>query len=109
MLLEITPVDDPFGFSLLGEIDMATSPALNSALSAAMEVHLPVTLDMSDVSFLDSSGLRVILTCAIRHASNGSVTVVIQDPSPAVKRVIEILGVEGIHQLHVTTTADHHG
>jgi anti-sigma B factor antagonist len=107
--LEITALKDPFGLSLSGEIDMVTAPELHSALWAAMEADRPVTLDMKEVSFIDSSGFRAILTCALRGASNGSVAVVIQNPSPAVARVIEILGIDCVPQIRLSGTADRDG
>ena len=46
----------------VGELDLATAPALDEALRAAFESAARiVTLDLREVAFMDSSGLRLIL------------------------------------------------
>jgi anti-anti-sigma factor len=48
---------------LKGELDMASAPLLESALSDACSAEAPkdLVLDMSGVEFIDSSGLKAIL------------------------------------------------
>jgi anti-anti-sigma factor len=70
-----------------GEIDMA---CVAEFLDAVRSMHGdgPVCLRMTDVSFMDSSGLHALLTLA--H-ENGPVHLL--SPTPLVRRVIAILGV----------------
>ncbi|MEZ5259004.1 MAG: STAS domain-containing protein [Ilumatobacteraceae bacterium] len=56
--LEITPSDE--GFILVGEVDAHTAPQLKEAV-AGREASV-VVLDISGVTFMDSSGLRVVIT-----------------------------------------------
>jgi anti-anti-sigma factor len=44
-----------------GELDLAAADQLNQALVAAEESDLPILLDMSGVTFIDSSGLKVVV------------------------------------------------
>ena len=44
-----------------GEIDMTTAPGLREALGAASQVSAQVVLDLTSVTFLDSSGIAVVL------------------------------------------------
>lgn len=55
--------------SVSGELDLATAPALEEALSAAFrdgaaeEVKV-LSIDLSDVGFVDASGVRAVCRCA---------------------------------------------
>jgi anti-sigma B factor antagonist len=97
--LEIIRTKDPSGFRLIGEIDMASAPMLQEALLVALSEGGPVTVDMKDVTFIDSSGLKVIVACAAETASNEPVTV--KDPSAIVRRALEVFGMEQIPGLRV--------
>lgn len=85
MELQITPIDE--GFRLEGELDITTADDLSQLLRDATDGH-PLVLDFSKVSFMDSSGLRALLERAGR--SDGKSPVVIVDPSPQVRRVLDI-------------------
>ena len=62
MQLEIIETDD--GFRLKGELDMATAGDLSEVLRTASGRADPMVLDLSEVSFMDSSGLRALLDAA---------------------------------------------
>jgi anti-sigma B factor antagonist len=51
---------EPPVLAVAGEIDMATAPRLRSALAAAAAQHDRFTLDLTDVTYLDSAGIRVL-------------------------------------------------
>ena len=92
-VFELSPLVNGKGLRLAGELDLAAAPRLTEALvdfasSAKDEVHL----DLTEVSFLDSSGLRVILALARSRAGNGSV--VLLDPTAAIMRILEIAGID---------------
>jgi anti-anti-sigma factor len=77
------------GWTLTGEVDAHTAPSLAVAMA-----ELPpglTTLDMSGVSFMDSSGLRVLMEATARARDSGG-DLVVARPSPAVARLIEISG-----------------
>ena len=85
--LEISATAD--GWTLSGEVDAHTAPTLAAALD-----ELPagvVMLDMAGVSFMDSSGLRVLMEATTR-ARDGGGDLVVASPSPAVARLVEISG-----------------
>ena len=96
--LEIIRTKDPSGFRLIGEIDMATAPMLQEALLVALSEGGPVTVDMKDVTFIDSSGLKVFVACAAETASN---ELMVKDPSAIVRRALEVFGMEQIPGLRV--------
>jgi anti-sigma B factor antagonist len=87
-------IERPTGdhFVVSGEIDCSTSEELARAL-ASVPVDIDVRVDMSDVDFMDSSGLRVLVETWIRHESAAH-PVQILDPSRVVRRLIEISGLD---------------
>jgi anti-anti-sigma factor len=48
--------------TLVGELDMAAAPTLERRLAQLQNDHTPVRIDLSRVEFIDSSGLRVLIT-----------------------------------------------
>jgi anti-sigma B factor antagonist len=79
-----------------GEIDVATSPILREQLASLVERGArDCTIDIADVSFVDSSGLGVLVGIYKRLAeADGAVHVV--GAQPAVRKVFEITGLEAI-------------
>ena len=75
-----------------GEIDLATSPELRSALTAE-EAQAPlIVLDLREVSFIDSSGLGVIVGQQKRSQEDGHRFSVAVDRSSAVQRILDLSG-----------------
>lgn len=75
-----------------GDIDLATSRELGSQLGEiAGEPGVAAVLDLSDVSFLDSVGLGVILKAAGRFRRQAKRLVIVVPPGPAL-RLIELSG-----------------
>jgi anti-anti-sigma factor len=72
---------------LKGELDCATAPQLEGSLRE-LGGHT-VTIDFSDVTFMDSSGIRVL---AARWRTHGPDSVVVRGVQPAQMRVLEITG-----------------
>ena len=75
-----------------GEVDVRSAPNLSQALDALIDQGAKlIVLDASDVEFLDSSGLRVIVATGIR-LSNAGGRLLIEGMSGAVQRVLEVSG-----------------
>jgi len=75
-----------------GEIDMETAEQLERVLDEVIaKGALLVTLDLEEVDFLDSSGLRVILGASQKlSAQDGQL--LLEGASSAVERVLEVTG-----------------
>jgi anti-sigma B factor antagonist len=56
-------VADAVVVEVIGEVDLATAPKLADAIGAVPEPTRRVVVDISEVSFLDSSGLHTLLRC----------------------------------------------
>jgi anti-anti-sigma factor len=101
---EITPIADGTGLKLVGELDVATTPELTKALCDSAP-HDPHTLDLSELTFVDSCGIHAILSLA--KTVNGNGPLVLLNPTEGVSRVLEILGLDkhaGIQVVRVGTS-----
>jgi anti-anti-sigma factor len=78
-----------------GEIDMSTADDLRTAIEDALG-HRPETLvvDLSDVAFVDSTGVRVLLTGDTRARAN-DVRYLLIRAREEVHRVFEVCGLDG--------------
>lgn len=76
--------------TLSGDLDSHTAPLLDEALTD-IGAGADVTIEMADVGFVDSSGLRVVIEAHRRHQEASS-RLVLRAPSAAVARVVEITG-----------------
>jgi anti-anti-sigma factor len=76
-----------------GDIDMAGGPLLESSI-LQREPDSPVVIDLADVFFIDSSGLRSLLDAA-RRARARDTDVVLRSIGPEVARLLEITGTTG--------------
>ena len=88
---EITPIPDGTGLKLVGELDLATTPELTKAL-LGLSRHDTYTLDLSELTFVDSCGIHAILSLA--KSVNGNGPLVLLNPTEAVSRVLEILDLD---------------
>lgn len=79
---------------LEGELDIATAPQADEELRRA-EADGPhrLTLDLSALSFMDSTGLRLVVAAEQRAKESGRELYVARGPE-AVQRVFELTGVE---------------
>ena len=79
---------------LSGELDIATAPALEAAVDAALQRGAECLLiDLSNISFVDSSGLRLFIILNERSANEGWTLRLIR-PSGASMSVFRLTGAE---------------
>lgn len=77
-----------------GELDVATAPALReSFLGVLNQDEVPdLVVDARAISFVDSSGIAVLLMAARRWTAEQR-RLTLRAPSPQLVRVIDLLGV----------------
>ena len=83
--------------ALAGEIDLYTAPRLQSELAAALASGEPARLvvDMSAVEFCDSTGMNVLLA-AHRRATEQGGSLELGGPRPAVRKILQVTGLETV-------------
>jgi anti-anti-sigma factor len=85
---------------VIGELDLVTSPQLKDRLAALIDEEPRLVLDLTGVTFFDSSALNVVIHAQRLADEHGFELGVI--PSAAVSRVIELTGVSE----HLTVLPD---
>jgi anti-anti-sigma factor len=79
-----------------GELDLGTVPILDGHLSSLEQDGVKaIILDLRDLSFIDSTGLRALLDASSRAANDGHRLAIVGAPDPA-RRLLEITGTERI-------------
>jgi anti-sigma B factor antagonist len=96
-LLRVTPVTGDHGhcLALEGELDLATVPILMESLEASeREDESVVALDLTELSFLDASGLKAILNAHRRAIRRGEPGLVLLNPSHDIRRLLELTAID---------------
>ena len=92
--VDIAQRDGGIEVALAGEIDLSTVEELQERLETALEEDPRlIVLDLRQVSFLDSSGLRVILRLNKRQEEGGGRLVLVRG-GRRVARVLEVTGTD---------------
>ena len=90
--IEVADTTSPTTVVLTGEIDVSTSNRVREALIAISNSgETSVVVDMTNVTFMDSTGLAALVGPLKRFRSlNGQI--VLRSPSKGVLKVLEITG-----------------
>jgi anti-sigma B factor antagonist len=85
---------DSVRISLSGELDISTSPSLEKALED-IESDRPdqLVIDLRDLAFIDSTGLRVLVNADARAREAGRRLTIVRG-STAVERVFSVTGLD---------------
>jgi stage II sporulation protein AA (anti-sigma F factor antagonist) len=88
--------------TLRGEHDLSTATALRNALGDVFDAGSAVVVDLSDVTFMDSSTLNAILYGSERALTDDQHRfAVVLPPGPSVaRRVLELTGVDRVLAIH---------
>jgi anti-sigma B factor antagonist len=91
---------------LTGELDIATSPRLRAALSSPADGSVLVILDLSELTFIDATGLSAILSAHDQLRETDRRLVLTPGPR-AVQKLFEITGTESELDFLRTPDANH--
>lgn len=96
--MEVRPaaLGGPPGLAVTGEVDMSTAAALEAAVDAAVRASDGAfAIDLTDVAFLDSSGINVLMRARSALGRQDRAVVLICPPGP-VLRVLRAVGIDGL-------------
>jgi anti-sigma B factor antagonist len=102
LALSTRTLDDPAGgdgpiralVTVSGEVDLETAPQLGDhALAALKDVSVHLVLDLRGVTFMDSTGLKVLLATAHRVDLAGGSLVLVAATRP-VHRILTLTGLD---------------
>ena len=101
---------DPTGFSisisdrdgravvvLRGELDLATAPDLEAALNERLDTGQDVAVDLRELDFMDSTGLRVLVSAHARVQDTDQSFVIVRPlPGAPIERILAVAGVASV-------------
>ena len=80
-----------------GELDVTVVPTVLSRVPEMLEGASGVVLDLTDVTFCDSSGIRLVDRLARECSRAGAVFRVVAPPGSAGRRILDLVGLaEGL-------------
>jgi anti-sigma B factor antagonist len=90
---------------LEGELDIGTMELLTEPLDAAVAASGPIFIDLSALTFIDSSGIRELVRAAVELETHGLCPLLhINDGEVA--RALEVVGLHTLPNVHII---DHRG
>ncbi len=100
--LRVQRHDDRAVVHISGEVDLATCPQLRDVLAELVDrgVH-HLIVDLEQVSFLDSSGIGVLIGVLRRLREHGG-SLHLTAPRPHVRRVLELTGITTLLPTYAT-------
>ena len=81
--------------ALSGEVDVLSAPALAAELPALLDGTGAVVLDLSDVTFFDSSGVRLVDQVARACAARPLRWRIVSPPGSTNRRLLDLVGMVG--------------
>jgi anti-anti-sigma factor len=89
-----SPVDRAIVLELSGELDLASAPlAEEQLLSVEFEQQRIIVLDLRRLTFMDSTGIALIVRLGRRARGRGARLVVVKGPQQ-VQRILQLTGVD---------------
>jgi anti-anti-sigma factor len=85
--------DETVRLTLLGDLDLATADALRARLAELKAAERPVRLDLSNLAFIDSSGVQALLVALTDARWHGWHLEVAPEVSRSVERAAQIVGI----------------
>ena len=85
---------------MVGELDLATSAILIERVSPLAAEEGDLRLDLSELVFIDSSGIRSLLILSESLGSRGLLVLV--SPAEPVLRTLELVGIEQAENIQIS-------
>ena len=84
--------------STYAALDLSAAVEFASTASSVLDGDGELVLDMTDLAFMDSSGVRALLEVAMRTYRG----VALRRPQPIVRKVLDITGIVGRYGIRVS-------
>ena len=98
--LKADSVHLPPAVVLTGEMDIATVEAFQKAIGPSLERGGTVVVDMTNLDFMDSSGVHALIGAARQLDGRGCLFLHgVHDP---VQRLLDIVGIPAVENIHMT-------
>lgn len=102
--VDITTDGDVVVACLRGEIDLANARAIGSLVTGAVPNEAAgVVLDLSDVTYLDSSGVHLVFDLSERVASRQQRLALVVPENARIRRVLDLVNVSAVLPVAATS------
>lgn len=97
--MELLSIEQGRAIRLAGELDMSNESELDGVLQAAVEQGGAILVDLSELTFMDSTGISAFLRAAVSLRGRGCL--ILHGEQHRVGRVLDLVRVDGsIPNLH---------
>jgi len=98
MKLDVTTNGTAANIVISGKLSVATSPDLEEAVQGLPAQTKDITMDLTDLEYISSAGLRVLVSTQKLVTSRGG-NLVLQHPCDEVSEVFEMTGLSDVFTL----------
>lgn len=88
-------------FRLAGELDLAGQNAFAEALSEEIGLEGDLTLDLSELTFIDSAGIQALIRAADNLKDRGRL--ILRAPGKTVMRVFDLVRLDTAPNMQIST------
>lgn len=100
MTTSVTERTEATVLTVAGDVDLATAPALENAIDAALAAKpTALVIDLAAVSFLASAGMAVLVGA---HKRAGDTRIAVVADGPATSRQLKVTSLDQVFALHPT-------
>lgn len=86
-----------------GDIDLGTAPALREAAVAAVPNNCPgLVLDLSNIGYLDSAGIRALFTIAAAIEEHRQRFALVVPADAPIRRTLTLVAIDNFVPIHTT-------
>ena len=101
--IQVEAQEDRTVIVLVGEIDAALRDEASACMGLALVSGLPVVVDSTQATFIDSSGIAFVLQLHLA-ATEADIPVTLRDPHRVLRDVLDMVGLSGeLPEEHVTS------
>jgi anti-sigma B factor antagonist len=101
-IVQLLSIEQGGSIRLAGELDMSTAPQLREVLDASVEEGGTILVDLSELTFMDSTGINVFLRAAVSLRGRGCL--VLHGEQDRVRRLLDLIRIDGsISNIHRVT------
>jgi anti-sigma B factor antagonist len=86
---------------LAGELDISTSPDLQDTLAELTDAPRRVAVDLSDLEFMDSTGLAALLGAHKALSEHGG-TLELRHPNKMIVNLVQITGLDDVFEIRLS-------
>ncbi|MGH2733245.1 MAG: STAS domain-containing protein [Actinomycetota bacterium] len=96
---KIHKTGEPRVFRIFGELDLATAGSLAAALQPELDTVGDLILDLSELTFMDSSGIKVLIKATSKLEGKGSL--ILRSAGESIRRVLTLTQLDRISNLTI--------